>query len=457
MRGFSRRETLRLLGAGAVATGIGATRSTAQTESVAWTRALSDRGATRLAGVAPDEDGGHVVAGGRGNAGYVASIGRQGGRGWEAVVSDTGSIEFSAVATRGGRQACVGTLEDDIQQDGFLALVEDGTVVQDHRFGAQQYNDTLHGVAALDDGFALVGETLDPDSRTAMGWAVRTGIAGLEQWSTSFGDGAGDGVFLDVTPLDSGFAFTGYKGDAAWVVETDEEGEVRQSRTFGGAGDAQRCTSILRAGAGYYLAGYAGAGEDQRGWIMLVDDALQQEWRRSFGDAVPARIDDMAAAGGPPYVAGAFGGVGLAIRASRSGAAWRQTFESVDGFTGTAAAADGAVFVGTRSIAGGSEGVVAKVETSQPATTEAETSDATATPDVELPDSGGDATATEIEDAGTTVDRTAADDPNGGAPQDQEPAESESPFGVPGFGIPAALVGAWAAGWAALRRGDDET
>ena len=452
MQRASRRDALRLIGVGAAAIGATAVPTAAEGETVTWTRTLSG-GDMRLAGVAAAEAGGYVVAGSRDGDGYTAAFGPGGSRRWSVEAPGRGRVQLSAIAARGGQYACVGSHEDDIQRDGFLAIVGDGTVVQDHTFGEQQWDDTLHGVTATDDGFLLVGETLDPDDRTARGWAIRTGVAGLETWSQSYESGS-KSVFHDAADLGDGFAFAGHSGSEAWVVETDESGEIRRSQTYSGANGALRCTSILPAGSGYYLAGYTGTGSDMRGWIMLVDDAQQQVWRRTYGDETAGRIDDMAAAGGPPFLAGSYGGTGLALRASRTGAAWQQTVADVNGFTGVAAGSDGAVFVGTRSVAGDSEGHVVKGETSEPRTSAVQTESET---EAEIPDAGDETTATPIDDAGSTTAPT--DDPNGGggggAPAVAGETE-ESPFGVPGFGIPAALAGAGAAGWAALRRGDDE-
>lgn len=435
------------MGAGAAAIGLAATPTSAAGESTAWIRTLSGGGDTRLTGAAPDGGGGSVVAGQRGSRGFAANLGPGGATDWVLTVKEREGVRFSDVTTRKGRHAFVGRHTGDIQNDGYLALVEDGRVVQDRTYGAQQYNDDLHAVTALDDGFLLAGRTLDPNTRTNVGWAVRTGIAGTVTWSRAFTEGD-QNVFLDAAVLDDGFVFAGYSDGQALVIETDESGERRRTNTYGGNDSrAHRCTAVLPATRGYYLTGYAEAGSESVGWVMHVDGTQQRVWRRTLGDG-GARIEDMGAAGGAPFLAGEQGGAAWALRASESGAGWQRTFGAADRFEGTAALRDGAVFAGTR----GTDGFVVKVGTPS----DTSSGEATATSeDTPIPDAGETTTATDAESDPT---RTATEtDAGGGGDEPAPTAQNTSEvIGVPGFGVPAALLGAGAAGWAAVRRDSED-
>jgi hypothetical protein len=432
----SRRDFLRLLGVGTAATGLAA-GARAAGESLVWTRTVGD--GTTLRAVTPDGAGGHVVAGDRGKAGYVAGIDASGDTRWATAKRDRVQTAFADVATRGSRHAVAGVQVGEVQADGYLVLVEDGTVIQDRTYGPQQYNDALHAVAPLSDGYLLAGRTLDPDDRTAVGWVVRTGVAGTETWSRSF-DGGQPSVFTDLAVLADGFAFAGHTGDAAWVVETDREGNRRRAATFGDDSGAQRATSIQPAPTGYYVAGYTNAGGGTNGWVMHVDGAQSRVWRRSVGNGEAARVDDLCGPASAPFLAATSSGNGLAVRTTRSGTRWTEPVVDADTLAGVAPASDGAVFVGSRSGSGGSAGVVARIRASEPRTrTEA----------------GGGATDPPAED--TTADEGPADtDAPSSPPGPLNDANGSDSGGVPGFGVPAAAVAAGAAGLAALRRvGDD--
>jgi len=125
------------------------------------------------------------------------------------------------------------------------------------------------GVAALADGFLLVGDVLQADGKTK-GFAVRTAADGKQLWQQAYGGALVNSELVAVIPTATGFTLAGTTQTAitkpqVWWVATDAAGKVTAQFQYAQSVNA-RTLGMVAADQGYMLFGYAdfgvGFGED---------------------------------------------------------------------------------------------------------------------------------------------------------------------------------------------------
>lgn len=148
-------------------------------------------------------------------------------------------------------------------------------------------------VREIPDGFILVGFTKSFGAGGYDCYLVQTDPNGELEWSKTFGGETDDRCWGMARTGDGGFVLVGETTsigageEDCWLVRTDSQGEEAWSRTFGGrAGD--RCFSIALADdGGYVLAGqtYSEGAGDRDAYVIKASESGELEWSRTFGGA----------------------------------------------------------------------------------------------------------------------------------------------------------------------------
>ncbi len=193
-----------------------------------------------------------------------------------------------------GGSIVVGLTEEGGDSDALLMRLDaEGEVIWQRRYGGEG-EDNGWCVHPRGEGFIFAGYT---NSFGAGGFdfhLVATDGEGQELWSRTYG-GPGDDHCWSLLPLEDGYSLLGETMDEAtgaedvYLVRTDEMGKQLWSRTYGGAAGDRGFSIAARPGGGFVIAGQTyseGAGE--RDMYLIGTDALgRMEWARTLGG--PAR------------------------------------------------------------------------------------------------------------------------------------------------------------------------
>jgi outer membrane protein assembly factor BamB len=147
-------------------------------------------------------------------------------------------------------------------------------------------------IQTSDGGYAISGDTNSSGAGGWDVWLIKTGAAGNVQWNKTYG-----GVLDEVSggmckTSDGGYAISGYTtsfgagGRDAWLVRTGADGRAFWAKTYGGAGDDYALNVIQSSDRGYVLTGYTssfGAG-GQDAYIIKTDEHGNMEWSSAFGE-----------------------------------------------------------------------------------------------------------------------------------------------------------------------------
>ncbi|MDZ7687270.1 MAG: hypothetical protein U5J64_00865 [Halobacteriales archaeon] len=135
-----------------------------------------------------------------------------------------------------------------------------------------------------DDGYVIAG-TLQPEGETLDGYGIKIDEDGNEIWSFLRGEDDVD-YLSSVVETDDGFVFAGAKGAPnknvkgnAWVVKTDDEGNVEWEETY--AGERRSSFYTVQALDDGYVA--MGSSNEDGGIVVRLDENGEEMWNRSHG------------------------------------------------------------------------------------------------------------------------------------------------------------------------------
>lgn len=215
-----------------------------------------------------------------------------------------------------GANALVATSDGGYALAGYTGSSGAGNtdfwLVKTDMFGNMEWNRTWWGEAdadiarslieTSDGGYAVLGTT---GSFGAVGedfWLVKTDAFGNMEWNRTIGGPGGDGGHSLVEVSDGGYVLAGsanslgFGGADAWLVKTDEFGNVEWNQTYGGATDDLAYSLVVASDGGYAIAGvwdYAdyvildNGEEVAHGsfWLVKTDEFGNMEWNRTYGES----------------------------------------------------------------------------------------------------------------------------------------------------------------------------
>ena len=249
-------------------------------------------------------------------------------------------------------------------------------------YGGVQSDRETSLVVTSDGGYAMGGYTYSFGSGSGDFWLVKTDSFGNLQWNKTYGEeNHQEEAFAMVTTVDGGYALAGYTSvlvptndsdiqdtpvgiypvpsmeptytsepSDAWLVKTDELGNVEWSKKFGGENIDRVFALVATSDGGYALAGQANIGGDGSGsWLIKTDENGNLQWEKTYGEfldcayALVETFDGGYALAGYKYVDEAFYDFCLAKTDAFGNVEWSQTYDgpSYDVAYGLIIASDG--------------------------------------------------------------------------------------------------------------------
>jgi len=225
-------------------------------------------------------------------AGRTFSFGAGNSAAWLIKTDENGNVEFNETFGGAGFDGANSVVETS---DGFAlagytrsfstggSFDEDAWLIKTNESGKEQFNVTFGGtnddgansvVETSNGGFALGAETRSFGAGSKDAWLIRADANGNEQFNETYGGGKFDEA-SSVVETSDGFALVGEEAsfggpdDDAWMIRTDENGNVEFNETFGG-GNPDGADSVVEMSDGFALAGDTesfGAGDDDA-WLI---------------------------------------------------------------------------------------------------------------------------------------------------------------------------------------------
>jgi hypothetical protein len=151
----------------------------------------------------------------------------------------------------------------------FSAIIPFGFSTQpqflwQHTYGGTGDDEIRCVIKTNDCGYALAGFTKSSGAGGWDGWLVKTDASGKQLWNKTYGGSDSEKFFCVVQTTDGGFALvggangfvSGLPRTLAWLVKTDDNGNVLWNKTYGDVmGDMIAYSLVERTSEGFVFAG----------------------------------------------------------------------------------------------------------------------------------------------------------------------------------------------------------
>jgi len=279
--------------------------SVSPTPEIEWLRTYGgDRGDVGWA-VQQTSDGGYIIIG------TTSSYGRGEYDVWLIKTDEEGNIEWNR--TYGGARWDVGWSIEETRDGGYIFAGETSSWGSGHydiwlmkldAYGNEEWSliygwpdwDVGYCVKELrDGGYIVTGCTRRTRTMGSGYWdalLLRVDSLGRVLWCKTYGGPYEDGAWYVSETRDGGLMVAGYKTISgnrladAWIIKTDEEGEIEWDVVYGGDGD-DWLFSIDETRDGYIAAGatssFGAGGYDF--WLLKLDEHGVILWNKTYGGA----------------------------------------------------------------------------------------------------------------------------------------------------------------------------
>jgi hypothetical protein len=155
-------------------------------------------------------------------------------------------------------------------------------------------NDIGYAVQQTSDGgYIIAGQTLSFGAGDSDVYLIKTDAAGALMWSQTYGGIGGDEALSVAETTDGGYVLAGRStisepdqgSDNVYVIRTDAAGNMLWSKTYGGTGIDQGKSVVETTDHGFAVAGYTrsfGAGSADA-YLVKTDDAGNVIWSQTYG------------------------------------------------------------------------------------------------------------------------------------------------------------------------------
>ena len=171
----------------------------------------------------------------------------------------------------------------------LIRTTETGAEMWSRTYGGPDHDRAQSVQQTPDGGFVISGGTMSFESGLQDVWLVRTDGNGHEIWSRTYGGSWDDKAYTVLLADDGGYVLCGYRGVAdgnfdVWLVKVDQFGDIIWDRTFGGPGWDNSYSCLRARDGGFFLAGYnfSADNSDQDAWIIKTDERGDLQWERVF-------------------------------------------------------------------------------------------------------------------------------------------------------------------------------
>jgi hypothetical protein len=141
-----------------------------------------------------------------------------------------------------------------------------------------------------DGGYIVIGTTPSYGPGTRAGWLIKIDEYGNEEWNKTYGGPGAEAAYDGQQTSDNGYIIVGFtdsyiENPDAWLVKTDEHGNLEWSKRYGGyfteVGERVRQTND----GGFIFVGWTdsfGSSGDENIWLLKTDKDGNELWNKTF-------------------------------------------------------------------------------------------------------------------------------------------------------------------------------
>ncbi len=259
-----------------------------QDGNLQWNKTFGGKGYDSASSVYQTSDGGYILAGGTESYGagkrdaWLIKTDSKGNQQWEKTFGGIyEDLVWSVQHASDDGYILAGETElEDGNYDAWLIKIDaNGNLQWKNSFGGELSDEAISVQQTSGGGYIFIGETESYGAGKRNIWLVKTDENGNEQWNNTFG-GAGYDEAGSVYQTSKGNYIIagstesyGAGGYDAWLINTDINGNLQWSKTFGGTGDEGADSVQQISDGGYILAGYTvsyGANGDV--WLVKISN-----------------------------------------------------------------------------------------------------------------------------------------------------------------------------------------
>jgi hypothetical protein len=143
-----------------------------------------------------------------------------------------------------------------------------------------------------DGGYIISGSTYSYGAGNTDAWLIKTDDLGNVEWSQTYGDTGPDQANCVKQTIDGGYIVTGSKyildqlDSDLWLIKTDEYGNIEWEQTYGGT-DYDSGHSVIQDSDGDYLIAGRTIAETfldkTLGWVLKTDSQGNEIWNNTYG------------------------------------------------------------------------------------------------------------------------------------------------------------------------------
>ncbi len=174
---------------------------------------------------------------------------------------------------------------------------ENGNDVWDNTLGGTNFDMAYSVQQTSDGGYILAGKTviIDASLQQDLAWLIKTDENGNVSWDNTFGGSSYDVAQSALQTSDGGYILAGKTyyssetGNYAWLIKTDADGNEIWDNTFDGSGTGWAYSLQQTSDGGYILAGWTTPlGNDasyyhEDAMLIKTDENGNEVWDNSFG------------------------------------------------------------------------------------------------------------------------------------------------------------------------------
>lgn len=243
-----------------------------------WTRGLS---------VQQTQDGGYVFVGTR-------TIFDEDCHAWVVKTTADGTEQWNKMYNSSYAGKCIQQTDDggyiisgrsSLLKAWLCRIDENGNVLWEQTFYDADTASVNSVQYTFDGGFILTGRLYYQLNDNETGFLLKTDADGHEQWNKTYGWPAPFSGFYSVQQLSDGYITAGFLGPEnsdgfAWIVRTDEFGNMVWNRTFSFGAEKQPLAMEIGciSDGGFILTGFCSASITS-GWILKTDVEGNLRWQ----------------------------------------------------------------------------------------------------------------------------------------------------------------------------------
>ena len=163
-----------------------------------------------------------------------------------------------------------------------------GNILWDKIFGGEKDDAAQMIKLTSDGGYIITGATESYGAGENDVWLIKTDSNGNMMWNKTFGDIYQDfGEDIEQTD-DGGYIIVGSKGvseaqkDDAWLIKTDEFGNIVWNRTYGSSGIDNGYSVVKTLDGGYVVTGFTSKEGTWDVWLFKTDSEGEMLWEKIF-------------------------------------------------------------------------------------------------------------------------------------------------------------------------------